>query len=168
MAAPADQSYRERLLGLLGERNPIEALPLSARRIEEVVRGLGSAGLAKSYAPGKWTGAQIVAHLADAEVGIGFRTRQAQAEDNHTVQPFDQEVWARRYVDVDHEVALRSFLALRDWNLSLFRTLGASDLERPVFHPERGAETVAVMIRMLAGHDLNHLAQLERIAADAR
>jgi hypothetical protein len=159
-----DGTYRERILGLLGDRNPVESLQASSRRIEDVARRLGAAGLDKTYAPGKWSGRQILAHLADAEIGIAFRTRQALAEDNHTIQPFDEGAWARRYQDVDHEAALGSFLALRGWNVALFGRLRPEELERAAYHPERGPETVGVIIRMLAGHDLNHLAQLEKIA----
>lgn len=164
MTTVAGGSYRERILGLLGERNPIESMEASARRVEEMARNLGPRGLDRSYGPGKWTGRQILAHLADAETAVGFRVRQALAEDNHTIQPFDEGAWARRYVNVDHEAALRAFQALRAWNLALFRTLGPQDLAREAYHPERGPETVGTIIRMLAGHDLNHLAQLERIA----
>ena len=163
MTTVADGSYRERILGLLGERNPVESLPASAARIEATARRLGEPGLAKSWGPGKWTGKQILAHLADAEVGVGFRVRQALAEDNHRIQPFDEGAWARRYESVDHEVALASFLALRRWNLELIRPLGPRDLDREAFHPERGPETLGTIIRLLAGHDLNHLAQLERL-----
>ena len=31
-------------------------------------------------------------------------------------------------------------------------------------HSERGKETLADIVRMYAGHDLNHLAQVEKIA----
>jgi hypothetical protein len=34
-----------------------------------------------------------------------------------------------------------------------------------MMHPERGMESVEIIVKMLAGHDLNHLAQLEQIAA---
>jgi hypothetical protein len=165
MTTVADGGYRERILGLLGDRNPIESLQATSRRIEEVARRLGAAGLDKAWGPGKWTGRQILAHLADAEIGVGFRARQALAEDNHTIQPFDEGAWARRYDDdIDHQAALRSFLALRSWNVALFSRLTPTDLAREAYHPERGPETVGVIIRMLAGHDYNHLAQLEKIA----
>jgi hypothetical protein len=163
MTTVADGSYRARLLGLLAERNPIESLESSAARVEAVVRRLGDVGLSRSYGPGKWTGRQIVAHLADAEVGVGFRARQVLAEDGHTIQPFDEGAWARRYVDVDVEAALGSFVALRRWNLALFRGLGPTELAREAVHPERGPETLGTIVRLLAGHDLNHLAQLERL-----
>jgi hypothetical protein len=163
MTTVTDGSYRDRILGLLGERNPIESLPETAARVEALARKLGEARLSRSWGEGKWTGKQILAHLADAEVGVGFRVRQVLAEENHRIQPFDESAWARRYTEVDHETALASFLALRRWNLALFRSLRPADLAREAFHPERGPETLGTIIRLLAGHDLNHLAQLERL-----
>ena len=163
MTTVTDGSYRERILGLLGERNPMESLPETAARVEGLARKLGDARLAKGWGPGKWTGKQVLAHLADAEVGIGFRIRQVLAEDDHRIQPFDESAWARRYDHVDHEAALASFLALRRWNLGLLRTLTPADLAREALHPERGPETLGTIVRLLAGHDLNHLAQLEKL-----
>jgi hypothetical protein len=163
MTTVADGGYRERILGLLGDDNPLEALEANSKRVETVARRLGDAGLSRSYGPGKWTGKQILAHLADAEVGIGFRIRQILSEDHHRIQSWDEGSWARRYTDVDVESALASFLALRRWNLSLLRGLSSEDLERDAFHPERGPEKLGTVVRLLAGHDLNHLAQLERL-----
>lgn len=163
MTTVADGSYRERLLGLLGDRDPLEALEANAARVEAVARKLGEAGLSRSYGPGKWTGRQILAHLADAEMATGFRVRQILSEDNHRVQGWDESSWARRYADVDAEAALASYRALRRWNLALLRGLSGADLDREAVHPERGPETLRSYVRLLAGHDLNHLGQLERL-----
>ena len=54
--------------------------------------------------------------------------------------------------------------ALRQMNLSLFAALSPADRQIPFSHPEYGALTVDWIIYMLAGHDRNHLAQLETIA----
>ena len=163
MTTVTDGSYRSRILGLLGERHPLESMEASAKRVEAAARKLGDAGLSRSYGPGKWTGKQILAHLADAEIGIAFRIRQVLSEDNHRIQPWDEGSWARRYTNVDVESALGSYLASRRWNLSLLRGLSPADLEREAFHPERGPETLGTIVRVLAGHDLNHLGQLERL-----
>ena len=117
----------------------------------------------KSYGPGKWTAAQIFCHLADAEMATGFRTRQCVAEPNHRIQPWDQDIWARNYVRQDPAAAVKACIALRGWNLSFWRTLSPEDLARVAFHPERGNESVETILKLLAGHDLNHLAQLEQI-----
>jgi DinB family protein len=163
MTTAADGSYRARLLGLLGERHPLESLESSAKRVESLARRLGESGLARSYGPGKWTGKQVLAHLADAEMATGFRVRQVLSQENHQIQGWDESAWSRRYTDVDAETALQSFLASRRWNLALFRGLDANDLARQAVHPERGPETLDTIIRLLAGHDYNHLGQLERL-----
>jgi hypothetical protein len=162
-ATVTDGSYRERLLGLLGDRSPIESLAASARRIEDAARRLGAAGLARSYAPGKWTGGQVLAHLADVEMAIGFRVRQVLSEPNHRIQGFDEAAWGRRYDDVDVEAALGAFSAARRWNLALLRRLGPDDLAREAVHPDRGPETLGTIVKLMAGHDLNHLAQIEKL-----
>jgi DinB superfamily len=161
-------AYRERMLSLLGDRSPGEAMDAARKRIEELVDQLGEEGFSRSYGPGKWTAREILVHLADAELTIGFRLRQALAQQNHTVQAFDQDVWARRYASYDARLAARTFGAVRLWNLALIRTLSPEDLAKPVMHPERGIESVGTIIRMLAGHDLNHLAQLEQIAGQKK
>jgi len=157
-------AYRERILGLVGDRPVLESLERTGKRVEEIAAGMDAARLERTYGPGKWTARQILVHLADAEIGVGFRLRQVLAEDNHVAQPFDQDVWARRYPGLDGGLAGRAFAALRAWNLALIRSLGPADLERPYVHGERGPETVGIIVKMLAGHDLNHLAQLEQIA----
>jgi hypothetical protein len=155
-------TYTERILGLLGDRPPAASLEQTATRIEAIAQRLDASGLTRSCAPGKWTAAQVLCHLADAEIAIGFRLRQVLSQENHVIQPFDQDRWADRYAGLDGAVAARAFGALRQWNLALIRSLTPADLARPAHHPERGPESAGQIIKMLAGHDLNHLAQLEQ------
>jgi DinB superfamily len=162
--ATATDSYTSRILGLLGEQPFFSVLEATPAKLRQHFDRLGPQGLKKSYAPGKWTAAQILCHLADAELAIGFRSRQAAVEPNHRIQPFDQDQWAQNYARQDAAAALNSVVALRQWNLSFWRTLAAEDLRRVAFHPERGDESVETILKLLAGHDLNHLAQLEKIA----
>ena len=123
--------------------------------------------MGRSLAPGKWTVAEILCHLADTEIAFSFRWRQALAEENHVVQPFDQDHWARHYATMPGEQALQAFVALRRWNSILLDRLSPGDWERRVTHPERGELTFRTLVETMAGHDLNHLKQLEKIAADA-
>ena len=148
---------------LLGERDPFEVLEETRKTIPAIAQSLGPEGLKRTYAPGKWTAAQVLAHLADCEIAFGFRVRQVVSEPSLGIQPFDENRWARHYKGLDGLEAARTFQALRAWNLSLFRLLDAEDLDKAAPHPERGPEKPAVVIRILAGHTLNHLAQLETI-----
>jgi hypothetical protein len=157
-------SYTQKILDFLGERNPVESLQQTTVRIPELAAKLGPGGLARPYGPGKWTGAQVLAHLADAEMVIGYRLRQALTVDDYVIQPFDQELWAKKYEGVDGAQAVATFAAMRRWNLALIQGLTPAELARPAYHPERGPEGVGQIIKMLAGHDLNHLSQLEQIS----
>lgn len=52
---------------------------------------------------------------------------------------------------------------LREANLALLKTLTPDQWKQHGMHSERGAETVETIVRMFAGHDLNHFQQIERI-----
>jgi len=117
-----------------------------------------------ALAPGKWSPAEIVAHLADCELVFGFRLRQTLAEDSPVIQPFDQEKWSRTYTGVPAKQALEVFTALRGWNLRLIELALPEAAERPVTHPERGAMTFLTIVETMAGHDLNHLGQLKKLS----
>ncbi len=114
-------------------------------------------------APGKWSAAQIACHLADCEIAFGFRLRQTLAEDNHVIQPFDQEKWAQTYEGVAAAQALATFAALRNWNLQLINAALPTSADRRVSHPERGEMTFKSIVETMAGHDLNHLTQLRKL-----
>jgi hypothetical protein len=115
-------------------------------------------------APGKWSAAEIVAHLADCELVFGFRLRQTLAEDSPVMQPFDQDKWARTYSGVSAKQALEVFTALRGWNLRLIKLALPGSADRPTTHPERGTMTFLTIVETIAGHDLNHLQQLKKLA----
>jgi hypothetical protein len=159
--------YVARLLGLVGSRDHWELLEATPGRLSQLWSQIGPDGLVLAFGPGKWSARAVFSHLADVEMAIGFRIRQTVAEDDHQVQAFDQDDWARGYESADAALAVPAQASLRRWNLSFFHSLTGTQLGRSGLHPERGKETVDRMIRMLAGHDLNHLAQLEKIASEA-
>jgi hypothetical protein len=159
----------------MSELNPYEKY-LDGRPIQDILAASPAtlAGLIESIgptrattppAPGKWNAAEIVSHLADCELVFAFRLRQTLAEDSPTIQPFDQEKWAAHYKAIPANQALDVFAGLRGWNLQLLRTVMPQAAARPVTHPERGAMTFQTIIETMAGHDLNHIGQLQRIAA---
>ena len=161
----------------MNELNPYDKF-LDGRPIEEILSATPGtlAGLIEtigpeksgiSPAPGKWSPAEIVCHLADCELVFAFRLRQTLAEDNHTIQPFDQEKWAVQYRGVPVAHALDVFRAIRGWNLHLVSHALPKAADRTVTHPERGAMTFQTIVETMAGHDLNHIVQLEAILATA-
>ena len=151
----------------LGNQDPIRVLSTTAIRIQEMLVSFGDGGVNQPLAPGKWSPREVVTHLADCEIAHSFRYRQALAEDNPVAQPWDQDKWAKNYAAYDAQQAMRAFVALREWNVALIRSLTAEQMEREVKHPERGDLTVRELIETAAGHDINHLRQLEAALQNA-
>lgn len=144
---------------------PLEAImSATPAAMGALLSKLGPAKAAAAPAPGKWSPAQILCHLADCELAFGFRLRQTLAEPGHTIQPFDQDKWAPPYAGISAADALAAFAALRKWNLLLLAYALPAHAGVAATHPERGIMTFQTIVETMAGHDLNHLAQLEKIA----
>lgn len=152
----------------LGTREPRDVIGTTALELHNLADRIGPARSADSPAPGKWSARDILCHLADCEIVFAFRLRQALAEDHHVIQPFDQEKWAQGYKTQDSASALATFEAARNWNVALLKTVTPEQLSKRLTHPERGEMTFQVVIETMAGHDLNHLKQLEAIATRFR
>lgn len=151
----------------IGERTPLEVISDTPRRLAELVETVGPSRLETPPAPGKWSAREILSHLADAELVFAFRLRQTLAEDHHVIQPFDQDVWAKAYPAYDVTSALAVLSTVRAWNLALIGSVKAADLAKPVTHPERGTMTFQTLVETMAGHDRNHIKQIEAIASQA-
>ncbi|HKF53331.1 MAG TPA: DinB family protein [Candidatus Acidoferrales bacterium] len=148
----------------LAGKDPLEVIAATPGQLASFVRMLGPERVEKKPAPGKWSAREIVCHLADCEVVFSYRLRQTLAQDNHVIQPFDQDKWAATYGAYDAPAALAVFSALRRWNLSLIHAAPAEAFSKRVTHPERGELTFKTLVETMGGHDLNHVKQLEAIA----
>jgi len=151
----------------MGNQTPLDVISDTPRRLAELVETIGGERLEMSPAPGKWSARDILSHLADGEVAFSFRLRQTLAEDHHVIQPFDQDLWAKSYSACDARLALATLAALRAWNVALIQSVKPADLSKPVTHPERGTMTFQTIIETMAGHDRNHMKQIEAIASQS-
>jgi uncharacterized damage-inducible protein DinB len=147
--------------GHLGDQVAQEVISETAGRLRALLTRLGEARASRSPRPGKWSVREILCHLADTELVFAFRLRQALAQEHHVIQPFDQDLWARTYAAYTADEALAVFSAVRSWNGRLIRVVPSRDYSKALTHPERGTMTFQVLVETMAGHDLNHLAQIE-------
>jgi hypothetical protein len=157
--------YIERILGNVGARDPWEVLGSTGPRLRTLVGGRSRAELGRTPDPGRWSVVQILAHLADAEVVAGWRLRSILAADGVPIQAFDQDAWASafKYAEADPFESLDLFEVSRRANLSLLRRVDPARHAHHGLHAERGKETITHLVRLYAGHDLNHLVQIERL-----
>ena len=148
----------------LGGADPLTVISGTSKKLDKLIEALGAKGVERSFATGKWTARQMFCHLADTELVFAFRLRQALAESHHVIQPFDQDKWAASYDSVGAQAAVDLFTAVRNWNIAFIQAVPAEAFSKILTHPERGEMTIQVLVETMAGHDLNHLRQLEAIA----
>jgi len=151
--------YRDFLDG-----RPVDAILASTA--DEISRQLDSIGkhwpMMRS-APGKWSPAQIVCHLAECEVSFGIRLRHTLPDDDPALERFDRERWASIYPGIPGPVALKTFSMLRDWNLRLIRAAFRATTTRHYIYFDRETVSLETMVETKAGHDMSYLWKLQQI-----
>ena len=159
------KQYKQRILGYLGQQDPIKVWAATPGKLERRFRGVPRKKLRQRPARGKWSATEIVAHLAEIEIVIGWRLRQVLAKNGTRIQAMDQDRWALvgNYNRRDPQKLLRQFRAVREANLDMLKVGGRRRWKNYGLHEERGRETIAEQLRLYAGHDLNHLRQLKEL-----
>jgi hypothetical protein len=164
LATTNPQAYRERLFQLLGDRDPLEVMGQTASALTEIVNKHPATVLRTRPFEGKWTPNELIGHLTDSEWVYGNRLRLILCEDNPTILGMDQNLWVtgQRHNEREPSEHVEMFRTLRGFNLALWKRASPADWERTGQHNERGPESLGLMLRMLAGHDLSHLEQIHR------
>jgi hypothetical protein len=161
------QEYIERILGNVEGQQPLKVQATTAKKLERLIKGVPMSKLRKRPGPEKWSVSEILAHLADAEIVGSFRMRMILGAPGTPIAAFDQDSWVTsgHYEKRNVRKSLEQFRALRETNLALLKTLTPEQWKHHGVHSERGVETIEHIVRMFAGHDINHTKQVERILA---
>jgi len=164
------QQYRERILSILGKQDPMKVQSSTPARLTKLMRRATRQKLKRKPAPGKWSVNEIVAHLSETEIVVGYRIRAIAGAPGTPIQPFDQDAWAvaGNYAARDGKQSLALFRAVREANLEWLRRLRPEQWKLCGMHAERGEESIETTVRMIAGHDLNHLRQVEALLVPER
>jgi hypothetical protein len=81
------------------------------------------------------------------------------------VQAYDQNAWvtAGHYEKRDPHKSIELHRVVREANLALVKSISPAQWKHFGQHAERGQESIEHIVRMVAGHDINHVLQIERI-----
>ncbi|MGB2678101.1 MAG: DinB family protein [Candidatus Acidiferrum sp.] len=159
------QEYVQRIQGKLAGQDPLKVQATTAKRLARLIKGATPAKLRKRPAQEKWSAAEILAHLADSEIVVSWRVRSILNAPGTPIQAFDQDAWvvAGHYGKRDARKSLKQFRVLRETNLALYKMLTPEQWKHYGIHAERGEESIERIVQMMAGHDINHLEQVESI-----
>lgn len=149
----------------VGNEDPFPIMRSTPGHIAKLSEHLTPEQLETAPQPGKWSLHQIVAHLADCELMFQVRVRLILFEDEPRLAAFDQDRWANGWVREDEtwQQTFERFRTIRESTVRLLENIPEQDLRRIGIHSERGPQTPADYIILIAGHDLNHLHQIETI-----
>lgn len=159
------QQYTQRIVNYMDGKEPLAVQSATAKKLERLIKGVSTNKLKKRPAPDKWSVSEILAHLAEAEIVGGFRMRLILGAPGTPIVAFDQDEWviSGHYEKRDPRKSMEQFRVGREANLALLKSLTPEQWKHYGIHSERGQETIEHIVRMFAGHDLNHLAQIEAI-----
>jgi len=165
MAKETPEQYKSRILGLMDGKDAVAVQRETAAKLAKLVEGASREQLAKRPAADKWSVSEILVHLAEAEVSCFWRYRQMIEHNGASIIPFDQDLWYKLgdYPSRDPQESLQLFRMMRDANLRMFDHLAPEQWQLGGVHRERGPMTVADLARQMAGHDINHIAQVEKL-----
>lgn len=136
----------------------IEEAPVKLR---DAVQGLSAQQLDTPYREGGWTVRQVVHHLPDSHVNAYIRFKLALTENEPTIKPYDQELWAKlpdTTAPIEPSLTLLDSLHKR-W-VTMLRSMSAADIKRKLNHPEWGAVSLEQVLAQYAWHGRHHVAHI--------
>lgn len=141
-----------------------DALRTFPDRLRAAVDGLSADALQRPEAAGKWSIAQVLAHLAQFELIWAVRVRSIIALDTPPLMPFEQDRWnAQVYRGESPSELLDQIAFLRAMNLAFLERLREDEWDRAGIHAEYGHNTIRQLVERFEKHSEKHLGQVERI-----
>ena len=155
-AEPGDPLSIQPALTLL-EKTPI--------LMETMLRDLPEDLVRWKPAPDRWSIAEVLGHLADAELVFADRTRRIVTEESPTLQKYDPAatVVVGDCARGSANDILAFFVKTRRSTVILLKSLPADAGEREATHSEVGRITLHQMVSEWASHDLGHLRQIAEL-----
>lgn len=140
-------------------RSTIEEYEAGAQKLAQAIRGLTREDLLAFPVPGTWSIQQIVLHLADCEQVYADRMKRIIAEENPTLQGFDQNKWVAGlfYEEQSAEDAVALVELTRRQMARVLRSLPEEAFERSGTHSEYGVRSLAQLVDGACKHLDHHL-----------
>ena len=159
------EQYIRRITAFVEGKRPLAVQAATPRTLERLMKGVSPSRLRERPAADKWSANEIVAHLSDSEIVTAFRIRVILGAPASPIAAYDQDAWAAsgHYQQRDPHKSVDQFRIVREANLGLLKSMTAEQWQQYGMHSQRGRETIEQIVRLTAGHDLNHLKQIERI-----
>ena len=155
---------------LFADDSRIEALAAYTDRLDELAAVFADASvgdgelLDRRPAEDAWSVAEVMHHLADAELHQSVRLRRMLVEDRPAWDEWDEGAYAASllYDARPAADALALVLSIRNANVRLLASLSTAQWARTAVHPAQGEVDVAGWVRIASDHLAGHVLQARR------
>lgn len=140
--------------------NDIKLLP---GLLEQALLNLDEAQLDTPYRDGGWTVKEVTHHVADSHINAYCRFKLGLTENNPTIKPYEESLWAKlddtKNLPVNISITLLHALHLR-W-YEILRNLAREDWNRTIRHPQYETNTTLFeLLGRYSWHGLHHVAHI--------
>ena len=118
-----------------------------------------------SPAPGEWSAAYVIHHMADSEIQFAGRYANTLAEDQPTIVPFDEEKFptALHYEKRSVANSISAFSATHNLSYENLKNAAPEAWSRISIHQESGPVELISLVKLCSGHISNHIQQLQNL-----
>jgi uncharacterized damage-inducible protein DinB len=143
-------------------RQFIDQVAEAPAKLRAAVEGLSDKQLDTPYRPEGWTVRQVVHHLADSHLNAYVRFKLAVTEEEPTIKPYEQQLWAELSDAKNAPVAMSVDLldSLHHRWVFFMKSLKPSDFSKKFVHPESGTMTLDRTLALYAWHGRHHVAHI--------
>ena len=140
----------------------IQQIADTPSEVKKAVQGLTEQQLDTPYREGGWTVRQVVHHLSDSHLNSYIRFRLALTENEPTIKPYEEQLWAELFDARTAPVvlSLRLLESLHERWVMLLRSLKPADFSRTFRHPVNGVRNLDWLLQLYAWHGRHHVAHI--------
>lgn len=138
----------------------IEQLP---EQVKSMALSLSTKKLDTPYREGGWNGRQVIHHIADSHLNSICRYKLAMTEDNPTIKPYQEALWAELPdYEGSIEPALNLIEAIHAKWVILLGKMEPAHFAKTFHHPESGKDwDLYKTTALYAWHGKHHVGHLE-------
>lgn len=141
----------------------VEVLP---KALEYSIINLDEFQLEEPYRPGGWNSRQVIHHVADSHMNAYIRFKLGMTEDNPSIKPYNENLWAviSDVKEIPVNVSLTLLYALHERMHHFLKSFKREDWDRTVFHPEhQQTMTLWYLLGNYAWHGKHHTAHINKL-----
>jgi hypothetical protein len=150
LSSETAEQYIQRITADVEGKRPLAVQAATARKLARLIEGVPTGKLRNRPAPDKWSVNEILAHLTDSEITVGFRIRLVLGEPGSFFPAVDQDaaVTSGHYEKRNPHKSVEQFRVVRGANLALLKSLTPEEWKHYGMHSERGQETIEHIVRL--------------------